>query len=125
MYRNYNANPIARRGQDCTVRAISKIMNKSWDEVYCDLCEYGRYNFDMPSSNYVWGQYLSDHGFSRYIVPNSCPNCYTVRDFSNEHPIGKYILALHGHVVPVINGDYFDTFDSGDEVVIYYWRKDD
>lgn len=123
MYRNYNANPMLRRGDDCTVRAISTVLNKTWDEVYCSLCEYGRYEYDMPTSNHVWGKYLTDEGYTRHIVPNSCPHCYTVRDFASDHKNGKYILALHGHVVACMNGDYFDSWDSGDEVVIYYWKK--
>lgn len=123
MFKLYNANPVARRGGDCTVRAISKLLDKSWDEVYCALCQYGRFCFDMPSANHVWGQYLKDQGYTRHIIPNTCPECYTVKKFANEHNVGRYILALDGHVVCVINGVYFDTFDSGDEVVLYYWRK--
>ncbi|MBQ0112409.1 MAG: hypothetical protein KBT03_04685 [Bacteroidales bacterium] len=123
MYQNYNANPIARRSDDCTVRAISKLLDKSWEDVYCSLCDYGLMNFDMPSSNYVWGQYLHDRGYSRHIMPDTCPHCYTVRRFAEEHPHGRYLLALNGHVVCCINGTYFDTWDSGDEIVLYYWRK--
>lgn len=124
MFKQYNANPIARRGDDCTVRAISTILMKSWEDVYLDLCLYGLRNYDMPSSNYVWGSYLVDQGYSRHIIPNSCPHCYTVAHFADEHPTGSYILALHGHVVAVKNGDYYDSWDSGDEVPLYYWKKE-
>lgn len=123
MYRQYNANPVARRGVDCTVRALSKALNKSWEDVYWDLCNYGARIFDMPSSNYVWGSYLRDKGYTRHTIPNTCPQCYSVSEFADDHPRGRYILALHGHVVPVIDGDYFDTWDSGDEVPIYYWKR--
>lgn len=125
MYKRYNANPIARRADDCTIRAISKILNKSWDEVYCSLCEYGRYFFDMPSANRVWGQYLLDHNYKRLGVPASCPLCYTVSQFVEEHPKGRFILALNGHVVACIDGDYYDSWDSGDETVLYYWKREE
>ena len=45
-------------------------------------------------------------------------------DFAAEHPSGTYILALSGHVVCVMDGDYYDTWDSGGEVPLYYWRKE-
>jgi hypothetical protein len=35
-----------------------------------------------------------------------------------------YILALGSHVVAVINGKYHDTWDCGEEEVIYYWMKE-
>ena len=31
MYQFYNANPNAARVGDCTIRAISKVLNQSWD----------------------------------------------------------------------------------------------
>lgn len=123
MFKEYNANPVARRGDDCTVRAISTIMMKKWEDVYLDLCLYGLRNYDMPSSNHVWGEYLIDNGYSRHIIPDTCPSCYTVAHFAHDHPKGAYILALHGHVVAVKDGDYFDTWDSGDEIPLYYWEK--
>lgn len=124
MFVYYNANPKARRGDDCTVRAISKILGKTWEDVYIDLCRYGFKLYDMPSANHVWGSYLIDQGFTRHIIPNLCPNCYTVRDFASEHFKGDYILALSGHVIAVRNGDYYDSWDSGEEIPLYYWRKE-
>ena len=43
--------------------------------------------------------------------------------FAEEHPSGTYILALSGHVVCVQNGEWFDTWDSGNEIPLYYWQK--
>lgn len=125
MYKSYNANPILKRGNDCTVRAICTVLGQGWEETYLDICLYGLRMHDMPSSNAVWGSYLVDKGYTRHIVPNTCPNCYTVRDFADDHRQGRYILALQGHVVACIDGDYLDSWDSGDEVVMYYWTKED
>ena len=80
--------------------------------------------FDMPSSNRVWEEYLKRHGFKRTLLPDTCPMCYTVRDFCYDYPRGKYLLAIGTHVVAVENGDYFDTWDSGDEIPLFYWRKE-
>ena len=70
------------------------------------------------------GGYLRSRGFDRDMIPNSCPDCYTVADFAAEHPEGTYILALSGHVVCVQNGDWIDTWDSGGEIPLYYWHKE-
>lgn len=123
MYKKLNVNPVCRRGDDCTVRAIATVLDRPWEKVYIDLCIYGLKEYDMPSSNHVWGAYLLDNGYTRHIVPNTCPLCYTVKQFAEEHPKGRFILALHGHVVAVIDGEYIDSWDSGEEIPIYYWQK--
>ena len=120
---SYNPNPVGLKVGDCVVRALSKALGQKWEETYIDLCVEGCLRCDMPSANAVWGAYLRRKGFERDIVPNSCPDCYTVEDFCADHPNGTYILALDGHVVSVVDGQYFDTWQSGREVPIYYWHR--
>lgn len=124
MYKNLNINPINKRTDDCTVRAIATALGTKWEDVYIDLCLEGLKLYDLPSANHVWGAYLKEKGFVRKIIPDTCPNCYSVSDFADDNPEGTYILALHSHVVPVIDGVYYDTWDSGDRVPIYYWQKE-
>lgn len=124
MYKNLNVNPLHRRADDCTVRAIAKCLGETWENIYTDLCLEGLRFYDMPSANHVWGSYLKKNGFKRHIIPDTCPQCYTVAEFAEDHPKGSYILALHGHVVCVQDGCYYDTFDSGDGIPIYYWEKE-
>lgn len=123
MYVSYNGNPQLNNVIDCTVRAISKALNQSWEETYIGLCIEGFVLCDMPSANHVWGSYLKSKGFTRKIIPENCPIDYTVRDFARDNPEGIYILALSGHVVAVVDGDYLDTWDSGDEIPVYYWER--
>lgn len=125
-YVQYNANPINRRAGDCTVRAISKALDQSWEYTFLDMSLQGFVLYDMPSANHVWGAYLRTKGFERKIIPDTCPDCYTVKDFCDDHPKGTFLLAINGHVVTVIDGAYYDTWDSGSEIPIYYWqRKED
>lgn len=126
MFAKYNPNPEAYRTDDCTIRALTKAFNVSWDEAYDALAEHGRELGDMMHKNWVWGDLLIEKGYSRYALPNTCPRCYTVADFAKDHPIGTYILGTGEHVVAVVDGDWYDTWDSGDEVpIIYYWRNND
>jgi hypothetical protein len=99
----------------------------SWDRTYKEMAELGRMMGLMPDQGAVWGAFLRKHGFYRDIIPNTCPDCYTVEDFANEHPVGEYVLAITGnpgHVVTVIDGDWLDIFDSGEEIPsFYYYRR--
>jgi len=122
-YINYNPNPMGLSVGDCTIRAISKVTNKSWKTTYLNLVLQGYKMYDMPSANRVWGEYLREIGYVRRIIPDTCPNCYTVRDFCMDHPIGRYILGTGEHVVAVVDGYYYDSWDSGNEIPIYYFER--
>lgn len=123
-YVKYNPNPARKLVGDCVIRAIAKTTNKEWEDTYLDIVMKGYMMHDMPSSNAVWGAYLQDKGFRRYLIPDTCPECYTVAQFCIDNPNLTGILATGTHVIAVQDGNYFDTWDSGNEVPIYYWRKE-
>ena len=122
MYIKSNINPQNKQVGDCVIRAISTALNQEWERTYIELAIQGFMMSDMPSSDSVWNEYLKSKGLTRYIVPDTCPNCYTVRQFADEHPTGIYVVFVGQHVVAVIDGDYIDTWDSGDRIPIYYWE---
>lgn len=124
MYRFYNPNPDGLFVGDCVIRAISRLMDRDWDSVYISVCMKGLSMHDMPSSNAVWGAYLKSKGYIRNSIPNTCPDCYTIKDFTKDYPIGTFLVATGSHVVAVVDGDYYDAWDSGNEVPIYYWTKE-
>lgn len=119
-----NPNPKAARVGDCVIRAISIATDKKWEEVYAGLAVTGFSLCDMPSSNAVWARYLEDKGFEKHIVNNKCQECYTVKDFCIDHPTGAFIIGTGTHAVAVKDGNYIDTWDSGDEVPIYYFQEE-
>ena len=122
-YKYYNPNPTGNDTGDCVIRAISKVMNQSWDETYWDLCDQGFLMGDWGDSNRIWDTYLRDNGFVRRVISNTCPNCYTVKEFCHDNPYGVFILATGNHVVAIVNGNYYDSWDSGNEVPIYYYTQ--
>lgn len=123
MYSYYNANPLKNRVGDCVIRAISKALNQPWEYTYIDLTIQGYLMKDLLSSNAVWGAYLKSKGFTRDIISNDCPECYTIEDFCNEHPKGTFIIGTGTHCVTVENGCVFDTWNSSGEVPIYFYYK--
>lgn len=120
---HYNPNPKGSYVGDCTIRALSKALDASWYRIYSDLAIQGYAMADMPSSNRVWGQYLKGAGYRRYVIPNTCPECYTIKDFCEDNPKGTYIVGTGTHVVTVKDGDYYDSWDSGDETPIFYYME--
>lgn len=124
MWVEFNSNPSGKRIGDCAVRAVGKAVGQDWTDAYIGLAAEGLALRDMPSANYVWGMYLKKFGFEEHMISSVCPNCTTVSQFVKEHPKGRYVLACQNHVVCAINGDFFDSWDSGDEVILYYFKKE-
>ena len=124
MYIQYNPNPQGRNTDDCTVRALTKALNIDWDTAYLKLAMHGLSKADMMEKNFVWGSLLKEYGYQRYIIPNTCPDCYTVEEFCADHPAGMFVVGTGSHVLTVIDGDYYDAWDSGQEVpIFYFWRN--
>lgn len=123
MYSHYNPNPHGKRVGDCVVRAISKALNQSWEDTYLDLTIQGYIMGDLLSSNSVWKAYLKDKGFKMDVLSEDCPECYTIEDFCDEHPQGVYVIGTGSHAVCVIDGVYYDSWQSGDETPIYFYYK--
>ena len=123
MFVYTNPNPNKKLVGDCVIRAVSIVLDQTWLETYDGITAVGRELRDMPSSNAVWDAYLRDRGYVKHIIPDTCPECYRVSDFCWDHPSGDYLLATGTHVIAVLNGDYYDTWDSGDEVPIYFYER--
>lgn len=119
FWKKYNPNPRFRRVGDCAIRACCKATNRTWNEVFDDLVQIAYRQKDVLSSNKVWREYLEDNGYVRY-EPDYPMDVYK---FCCNFPHGTYVLGLDGHVVTVVDGQYFDTWDSGGKNVIYFWER--
>lgn len=125
MWKHYQNNPAGRNVGDCAVRALSVALGIDWETAYCELASNAYYMADMPSSNAVIGAVLRQNGYYKSAIPDTCPDCYTIENFCREHPVGMYVLGTGSHVVAVKNGDYYDSWDSGGEIPIWYWERRD
>ena len=123
MYIYYNPNPLGLSVGDCTIRAISRALNITWELTYNLLADLGFEMCDMPSSNRVWSELLKLNKFKKHQISDTCPNCYTVKNFCYDHPKGTYVVGTGEHVVCIKNGNYFDSWDSGNEIPIYYFER--
>ena len=101
---------------------------KTFDNIWLSLVQAGEVGGNLADTLGQISQYIKTQegkGMRRALVRDDCEECYSVRRFAEEHPKGRYLLALDGHVVAVVDGHYFDTWDSGDEVPVYYWYKEE
>ena len=123
MWEYYQPNPCGRSVGDCSVRAISKALNISWEEAYNIICDFGYNMCDMPSSDSVWGAVLRNNGFYKKVISNNCSDCYTAEDFCYDHPFGIYVLGFGGHVATVVDGILYDSWDCSQDIPIYVWYR--
>ena len=121
MWAFFNPNPCGIRNSDCAIRAVSKVTGMDWETVYINLCALGFALCDLPNADRVWGTFLQERGFRRYAL-HDCPECVTVRKFARLYPKGTYVLATGSHAVAVVNGVYYDAWDSGDQIPLYYYH---
>lgn len=127
MYQHYNPNPIRSDPVgDCTVRALSKALDISWEKAHVML-DYASYMMgDISNSNAVLAAVLRQNGFYRGNLPDECPDCLTAEEFTQVFPQGTYVLGFGNHVATVKDGTLYDSWPSGNETVLYFFeRKDD
>ena len=117
-----NPNPDLKDVPDCVIRAISIALNKPWEETFDELSEVARQDHSVTSDDRVWGHFLFRLGFIPFLLPASCPECVTIRAFAGIFNRGTYIVGTGYHAVAVIDGNYYDTWDSGSEVPTFFWK---
>ena len=120
----FNPNPVSRNVGDCSIRAVSAALGIDWETAFALVSNNAYQMGDMPSSNAVFGSVLRQHGFKRHIIPNTCPDCYSIGQFAADHPDGVYVVGTGNHVVTVKDGWILDTWDSSNEIPMYYWSLD-
>ena len=123
-YSYYNPNPIRNNTRDCAIRAVSKALNITWERAFAEIAAMAFSMGETMDSNAVWGAVLRMNGFKRDIIPNTCPDCYTVKDFCKDNPKGIFVLGMTNHVATVVNGTLYDSVDTSDEIPLYFWYLD-
>ena len=122
-YRYFNPNPTGTNTRDCVIRAISAVLGISWDDAFDLIADRAKQMGQTMDDNAVYGSVLRQRGFYRAIIPNTCPDCFTARDFCLDNPHGIFVLGFTGHVAAVIDGQLWDSWDSSEMLPTYYWYE--
>lgn len=121
-YEYYNPNPEGHREEDCAIRAICKALGIDWRTAYTYLTAYGFNMAHMPDRKQVCNAFLYGRGFRRRLAGDDSGR-YTLKDFCADYPQGLYVVVTSNHMVCVVDGCYYDSWDSGDEIPEYYWER--
>lgn len=104
------------------IRAISIVTGKTWYQIYAGLCVQGRMSCGFGNFNEIWSDYLLYLGFQRHGLPYN--PTYTIADFADDHPHGRYVLGTGNHAVAVVDGNVIDSWNSSHEIPKYYFSKE-
>ena len=126
VYYQPNDLDIKDKYGDCTIRALSKVLNLSWVETYLKTVPYCiQYQtpniFNLPQK--LEAEVMAKLGFTYHGVSNKKGTKRpTVDSFAKDHPTGTYIVNVANHEVAVVDGKYYDTWNSGD-CSMYGWYE--
>lgn len=135
-YIYFNPNPNAKtfksgkpkswHVQDDVVRAICKVLDKTWSEAYELLDDIAKKNFTTINDKTVVNELLANNLGYEYITygkPKQGQKRPVIDDFIKEHNKGSFVIYLRDYYVTVIDGIVYDISDLGDEAIYSYWQK--
>ena len=123
----YNANPHNRFTTDCVIRAISTALEIPYNDVVREMAELQcKTGFD-PSEKTAINKYLSSKGWVKQKQPRNYfdGTKLTGKEFCYRiNPNLRVIANIGGHhIVAIINGKVWDTWNSTDGCIGNYWIK--
>lgn len=128
LFKYYQPNLKDRKDEygDCVIRALTKALNKTWLEVFDELVPISR-ELQIPfNCKPCYEQYLEKYQGYKFVGYKAKRGVRrpTVKDFVKNTKKGTYILRVVHHLVTVVDGQYFDTWDSGECCYYGYWVKE-
>lgn len=122
MYVNLNINPKQRKASDCVIRTFALALNQSWEDTYRELCELGVKMYRIPNEKATYEKYAKNKNMEKKKIELVNGRKPTVESFADSHKKGTYILSVANHLVAVINGKYYDSWDCGHKSVYTFWE---
>ena len=125
-YYQPNKKDLKDKTGDCQIRALCKALDLTWVEAFdltIPLCrELQTYTiFDGNHEKTV--EAMKGLGFKYTGISNKRGSHRpTIDSFAKDHPEGKYICTVAHHVVAVVDGNYYDTWDSGHKSMYGYYE---
>ena len=130
-YKYFQPNKLDLKDEfgDCTMRALCKVFNKNWQDMFDYIIPVIKKYQVLPCYMFqakMASQIAEGLGLVRYKISNAKGSKRpTVSEFAKTHPHGTYLLSLANHVVAVKDGYYYDTWDCGHKSLYGYYRRAD
>lgn len=106
---------VGTKRKDCTVRALAIALDIEYAFAHRLLNLYGR-----QSGKGFHFHYWATHGVGKHLLDdvairpwNSNRRYCTVGTFLKQHPKGKFLCCIPGHVFAVVDGVAHDTWTPG------------
>lgn len=132
----HNQNPRNRITTDCVIRAISTATEIPYNQVVMEMAELQCKTGYDDGDKKLYDLYLKSKGFVQYWQPRKADNTkYTGKDFcarlkddfrwaANSEKLKRIVANIGGgHVVAIIDGKVWDTWDCTDCCIGNYWIK--
>ena len=118
----FNPNPKSRNIGDCTLRAYCAAFDIDWNKAFDIASKISKENSSMIQ--YMFPKIMEEHfgcekdpEYNKEGRKAQTKDRITVNAFAMTHPYGTYVLGVRQHAVTVKNGEYWDSWDSGDKKV--------
>ena len=129
VYFQPNEKDIKDKVGDCQIRAFCKVLGITWLEAFdmtipiCrELQTYTIFDCDHKKTKAA----MERLGFKYTGISNKKGSVRpTVDEFAKSHPSGRYIVSVAHHVVAIVDGKYYDTWDSGYKSLYGFYEKVD
>lgn len=126
-YYQPNKKDLKDKVGDCQIRAFCKALGLTWLEAFdltipiCrELQTYTIFDCDLNKTK----EAMKSLGFEYVGISNKKGSKRpTVEQFAREHKQGTYIVSVSHHVVAVVDGYYYDTWDSGHKCLYGYYKR--
>lgn len=122
-YYQPNKKDLKDKYGDCVIRALTKALNMEWLQVFDEMQPISR-EMQVPfNCRPCYEKYMESKGLKYTGISNKKGTKRpTVETFAKEHKAGTYILRVSRHLVTVVDGIYYDTWDSGGKSLYGYWE---
>lgn len=125
-YKYYQPNDKDLKDQygDCVVRALTKVMSKTWMQVFDDLISYAKKLQCMPNGKQCYESYLKENGFTYHGISNKKGSKRpTVDRFAKDHKSGIFFLNVANHCIAVVDGYKTILFPDMEIAKDYYHKR--
>jgi len=125
VYYQPNEKDLKDKVGDCQIRALCKALGLSWVQAFdltipiCrELQTYTIFDCDPEKTRSA----MEKLGFIYTGISNAKGTKRpTIQQFAASHPTGTYIVKVSRHVVAVVDGKFYDTWDSGSKSMYGYY----
>ncbi len=122
----YNPNPSKKTDvEDCVVRAYCKAFDAEWGDMVVLSTLFAMKDSRLLNDNKVIPKFLEYVGCVRHTVRATKGSKRPTADSlsrKRENKDKTFVCSVASHVVTVKNGKYYDTWDSGEKGIYYYYE---